>query len=41
MSVAFLSSHVSFLSPPASEQGSESGLEDGRNGSNPQKARAI
>lgn len=41
MSAAPSSLYISFLSPPAPEQGSESGLEDGQNGSNHQKARAF
>lgn len=41
MSLAPPGSHVSLLSPPALEQGSESSLEDGQNGSNCQKARAF
>lgn len=41
MSVASPASHISFLSPPASEQGSESSLEDGQAGSKRQKERAF
>jgi len=41
MSVGPPGSHVSFLSLPALERGSESGLEDSQNGSNHQKVRAF